>query len=600
MKKLSLTILISILLHSFSNAQFEVNLSSNLGDDTLKICINDKVTFYSSATLASVPVTGVTYKWDFDDKSTDTGDTVQHTFSQRKGYRVRVIAIYNNDTAYKIIPVEVGLIADFSETKTDIENEEGGICPGEEFTLEGKAANAAWEGEFVTNHVEPFIYQIEFPSIFKAPIDHKEFQYSDILNSGSEIKSIGVKIEHENLSNIQIKIVCPNQAEVILKDFGGEAKYLGEPILDDAGDEGEPYWYYWTNSPEYSTINNESANYDTLPSGNYLSEELFDKLIGCPLNGDWNIMITDNVADDNGFIWEWSLLFEDEILPDTFRYENNYPIAEGTWSGEGVGATNQQTGNCVLESPLIAGGYMYEYIIDDNFGCPSSKVLSVEVERASFTLKKDGTSVEKLKVSSEIGDELAFEDSTSWTTEILWDFGDNTENRTEEKIDPYFYIEEGLYQVLMKATSAKGCVDYDTALIDILSLDSVQMFTDKNFIITPNGDGVNDFFTVFDGDGTYTGGDHIDSLIFSNDFSADKDAANILEFKGRIFNRYGQVVCEWNSVEEALHGWDGTNRNNGNIYVADGTYYYVVIIRLKYEEKKLEPYKGAVYVLKNK
>jgi len=603
MKIFGLTLFITIFFSSFSNAQFIVNLTVNSSSDTVKTCINQNITFVASATYNGSVITGVNYLWDFDDteKISDIDlVTVQHSFNRRKGFRVRVIAEYNGESTYDILPVEIGLIADFSETKTDISDTLTGICPGEEFTLMASAKKSSWEGSFLNNFVELFPYELENPYTYSSPIDHKEFQFTDVLNSATDIESIGLKIEHENLSNLQIKLVCPNQSEIILKDFGGEAKYMGEPVLDDNGIEGTPYWYYWTNTPEFSTMNNESANYETLPTGNYLSENDFSNLVGCPLNGEWTIEVTDNVATDNGFIWEWSLDFVESILPENFTYQNNYLISSGTWSGFGVNGTNSSDGTAKVESPMIPGVYPYTYLINDNFGCFTSTNISANVERANFSVKKDGTAFTGIEMTSEIGDKLSFEDSTSWAAETMWDFGDDSEYQTTKNIEAYYYFDKGYYRTLMKATSAKGCVDYDTAYIVIAAIDSVTMFTDKNFIITPNGDGTNDFFTVFDGDSEYPGGKSLDSLTFTHKNSIDKDAANISEIKGRIFNRYGNTVCEWNTIEDALYGWDGTLNNNNSRYVADGLYFYVVVIRIKKDEKeRVESYKGAIYVLKN-
>lgn len=606
MKLIKLIILFSIVFIQSTKAQFEVNLSSNLGNDTVKTCISTKVTFYASSTDGGLPVTGVTYSWDFDDGTQLSEidlDTVEHIFINRKGFRVRVIAEYNGSTAYKILPVEIGLTANFLETKSDVP--EGiGVCPGEEFNLFGIAKDTSWTGEFITNYVELFAYEIEFPYVYSAPIDHKEFQYNDLLSDGEMIESIGLKIEHENLSNLQIKIVCPNETEVILKDFGGYAKYLGEPVLDDDGVTGIPYWYFWTNSPEFSTINSESMNYETLPSGNYLSDNNLDGLIGCPMNGIWNVVVTDNVSPDNGFITESSLIFDEAILPDTFQYSNNYPLSTCSWNGVGSYSTNTTNGTSLVESSEIPGIYTYTFRIKDNFGCESSTSLSVEVEKAIFGMTAEEAEADGNEIAAYIGDKLSFKDSTSWAIETRWDFGDASDNKFDKNVIHY-YLDEGNYRVIMKATSAKGCVDYDTAFIEMNPLDTVEMFTDKNYIFTPNGDGINDYFSVFDGDTEYQGGNEIDSVKFTYDNSVDKDAANIAKLTGRIYNRYGQVVCEWNSVEEALNGWDGTNRDNGNIYVADGLYFYVVLVELKYkneskEFERIKKYKGMLYVVKKK
>lgn len=60
--------------------------------------------------------------------------------------------------------------------------------------------------------------------------------------------------------------------------------------------------------------------------------------------------------------------------------------------------------------------------------------------------------------------------------------------------------------------------------------------------ISPNGDGINDFYRP-------------------------KKVQNIVEFKGMIFNRWGTCIYTWNDINGH---WDGTYRGK---YVKDGVYF---------------------------
>jgi len=603
MKKFLLSFIIFICLILNSKAQLNVSLTSNHGNDTIKTCLDTVITFYATTSNDGLPVLeNVNYVWDFDDGNTQNGinlDTVSHSFSKHKGFRVRVIAEYNNKKSYDILPVEMGLIAKFTDTKTDINENFTGICPGEEFTLIPKTKNTKWEQLFNSKVVEQYPYLVEnlASSTYNSVLDFKEFSQNDYVTDIANIDSIVLKIEHENLSNIQIKLTCPNETEVILKAFGGEPKYLGEPRIGDIASEGKPYSYIWNNSPQYSTINLESANYATIPSGSFNSETPLINLQNCPLNGAWTLSVIDNVSTQNGFVFEWGIYFKKDILPDTFKYENNYPFKSCVWAGEGVNSTNLQDGIAVVVPPIDQKFYTYYFYINDNFGCLNDTSLDVNIENAKFDIDKAGKPLTGTNLTAEIGDKLTFKDSTSWAVEYLWDFGDNSKDKNEKEQIHYF-LQRGKYRVLYQAVSAKGCVDFDTAYITINALDTVTMYM-GNYIFTPNGDGTNDFFSLFDGDEDYPGGKRIDSLTYTWDNSIDKDAANVSELSCKIFDRYGNCVCTWNTVEEALHGWDGTVNNNGFRFVSDGVYYFVAVIRLKNEdEKKLKPYKGTVYVVK--
>jgi len=601
MKKILFVFGISICLIFNAKAQLNVSLTSNHGNDTIKTCIDTVITFYAATTNNGLDITeNVNYSWDFNDGTTDSGidlDTIQHTFTKYKGFRVSVKAEYNGNKDYDILPLEIGLEPDFSEVKTDIDTNFTGICPGEEFTLFGKTNNSKWEYNFNPKIIQKFPYLVETTDTYISTINLNEFQKSDIISNIENIDSIEIKIEHENLANIQIKLTCPNANELILKDFGGEPKYLGEPKIGDVGDQGVPYIYWWNNTPDFGTINSESLNYETMPSGIYQPENSFTNLLNCPLNGDWILTVTDNTPTQNGFVFEWGIYFNKSILPDTFKYENNYDYKTSAWAGEGVNSTNLSNGNAVVNPPIGELFYDYNFYISDNFGCPNHTSLNVAIENAKMTIDKEGINLTGNNLACEIGDKLTFKDSTSWAVEYLWDFGDESDN-SSEKEQIHYYIERGDYRVLLQAISKKGCVDFDTVFFNLIAKDTVEMFV-GNYILTPNDDGVNDYFSLFDGDEQYPGGSPIDSLSYTWIKSIDKDASNISDFSGKIFDRYGNTVCVWNTVEEGLHGWDGTVNNNGNRFVSDGFYFYVAVAKMKNEKKdKLKPYKGTIYVIK--
>ena len=48
---------------------------------------------------------------------------------------------------------------------------------------------------------------------------------------------------------------------------------------------------------------NTYPNPYTLPVGVYTPEQSFNNLIGCPLDGFWNITVIDNWPIDNGYVF---------------------------------------------------------------------------------------------------------------------------------------------------------------------------------------------------------------------------------------------------------------------------------------------------------
>jgi len=69
-----------------------------------------------------------------------------------------------------------------------------------------------------------------------------------------------------------------------------------------------------------------------------------------------------------------------------------------------------------------------------------------------------------------------------------------------------------------------------------------SFYTPNSF--TPNGDGLNDIFSV------------------SN--------TGLGDFKGRIYNRWGALIYEWDS---AIGGWDGKTKGKN---APEGVYYFII------------------------
>ena len=51
-------------------------------------------------------------------------------------------------------------------------------------------------------------------------------------------------------------------------------------------------------------------------STHWRSANSFDALIGCPLQGGWNIQIHDEQGHDEGLLYQWRLVFANETLCD--------------------------------------------------------------------------------------------------------------------------------------------------------------------------------------------------------------------------------------------------------------------------------------------
>ncbi len=184
---------------------------------------------------------------------------------------------------------------------------------------------------------------------YTSAININGFNTGQTLLSVNQINSVCATMEHSYASDLTIELVAPNGQTIQLKNVGATGTGvntcdLGEPIasgpVDNAAganlNPGVGYQYCWTNTPTYATMSamispvapgpppihtfttlagNTYTDY-YLPAGSYTPRQAFLGLLGTPLNGNWTLRVTDNFAQDNGYIFDWSLSLQTD-LPDS-------------------------------------------------------------------------------------------------------------------------------------------------------------------------------------------------------------------------------------------------------------------------------------------
>ncbi len=205
---------------------------------------------------------------------------------------------------------------------------------------------------------------------YRSPITFAAFRDNAIVNSTQDIDFVRLNIEHSFMGDLLIALECPNGQFSALKypnlpppldgcgdhkfdslygnTVGGGGRFLGEPYdlvsgnycdpTDFANYPGIGWNYCWSEREEHnyaipngmiyehqnqiycSSIHNTTTD-STHISANlnyYRPQESFDSLIGCPLNGTWNIVVQDTWSADNGYLFDWELSFMAEMLAPTF------------------------------------------------------------------------------------------------------------------------------------------------------------------------------------------------------------------------------------------------------------------------------------------
>ena len=193
------------------------------------------------------------------------------------------------------------------------------------------------------------------------------------------------------------------------------------------------------------------------------------------------------------------------------------------------GATLQVTGDFI---DLCLGNYTID--ITDTDGCLTSQNLVLTAPTpplAGFTVS-DTAGPAPLTVT--------FTNTSVGATSYFWDLGSSSS--TSLAIDETFeYLIEGAYTVMMVASELL-CTDTAYQVITILGKPDISMPN----VFTPNNDGMNDVFRPI--------------------------AAGAIEIIGKIYNRWGELIYEWQGINGY---WDGYTRPSGQLVPA-GTYFYVV------------------------
>ncbi len=132
--------------------------------------------------------------------------------------------------------------------------------------------------------------------------------------------------------------------------------------------------------------------------------------------------------------------------------------------------------------------------------------------------------------------------------QFLWSTGNTT------PIESFSHLDAGIYNISLEI---RGCYIYTDSFI--LRIENCEIFIPN--VITPNNDGINDFFQI----------------------------TNLEYYPNsqiKIYNRWGKKIYE---NEDYKGDWDGDNHS-------EGTYYY--IFRLNYGHGKIEEYHGTITIMR--
>ena len=172
---------------------------------------------------------------------------------------------------------------------------------------------------------------------YTSTLDFIGFPTAAVLSDPSKLLSVCVTIEHSWLRDLQIELITPPDStgtkRVMILDkwhdrTTAEEIYLG--MANDADTAANPVpgtgaEYCWTHTATVPMIDNNGVAGPTmtingftkeLTPGNFGAMSTWTSLTGVPLNGKWTMRVTDLWAEDNGFMFKWSIKFDPSLVSD--------------------------------------------------------------------------------------------------------------------------------------------------------------------------------------------------------------------------------------------------------------------------------------------
>jgi subtilisin-like proprotein convertase family protein len=346
-----------------------------------------------------------TYNWEFADGTTFTNQQSVFFVPQvRAGYFVEMrMTDVQGCVAATTTKIRVSTIPDFSQTTNQLQDT---ICLGESTILVGGVSFTdttgvlPTEGSFINGGIFAGLTYLPDGSgvNYQTTIDISNFEEGQVVQNGTDIMDMCVTMEHSYLGDLEMRLTCPNGTSINIFNsftgaglfpggFGGGGTYLGQALDNGNGTPGVGWEYCFSDLATWGTMGQEFQQGNTTPTGGatpgnamtegtYMPEQSYDAFIGCPINGTWTLTVRDNIGVDDGYIFEWGILFNPDIDPNAEFYVPT--IAGASWDIDPTIIANQGD-TLIVVQPSVPGSYDYTFRVTDSFGCDYDTTLTVHV-----------------------------------------------------------------------------------------------------------------------------------------------------------------------------------------------------------------------------
>ena len=201
---------------------------------------------------------------------------------------------------------------------------------------------------------------------YRSSVTFDAFAAGAQISSTQDIRYVRLNIEHSYIGDIYIAITCPTGQTASLMNWSGNGStscsstipqghrvwsdaysnasggtFLGMPVDDEASNKcdstayanrpGTGWNYCWSNNTQFNYAGQDALIYRAINAHNgridssnvaagtnfYKPNQNFNTLVGCPLNGEWYIEVIDGYNVDNGWIFDWELSLNPNLVPTT-------------------------------------------------------------------------------------------------------------------------------------------------------------------------------------------------------------------------------------------------------------------------------------------
>ncbi|NEN24120.1 T9SS type A sorting domain-containing protein [Cryomorpha ignava] len=401
-------------------AKFKPQLSENWYFDedenmyALRSCLNDSIHLaldpvFLNPGLENQNADSVLIKWALGDRSfkREKGLTsINHVYTEGSGY---LVTVYSQDT----LGAESYLkfMVRNSPTPTYSVNTDQPFCLNEPSEVEGGmngdvvvGAEAGFGATSITEFYGTAIYLPDGDGEnYTTTIEVSGFPEGTTISSASDMAALCINMEHSYLGDLEMMLTCPDGTDINIFNsyagdglfeggFGGGGTYLGD--ANDGNDfliPGMGFDYCFSDDAEWGTLGDEFGlgntvqvstfqNGNAMSPGTYLPEESFENFIGCPANGEWILTVRDNIYFDDGYIFDWSLGFSEDLSNSGFQNELVAAIWEpNSW----ISSVNEGS---VEITPQSAEAQQVTFTVTDENGCNFSRDLTIQISDTLTTL----------------------------------------------------------------------------------------------------------------------------------------------------------------------------------------------------------------------